>query len=275
MNKHDPKIGTCIMVHNMAPFIRACVQSVQWTDGIFIYDDHSTDESVELAQEQSKIPIKVECSKKDGVAFEVGELETRNYVIDRAFEELNVDGLLLADADEIFSSTLRKKILKDLMNIKTDCIAFSTWHLYDEKQYIHFWETEINSIYMIDPHTRFIKKGRHFRPLFEDGSHPIIEPTKNTICLHGPYLFHLKYYHRSTLPNYSIYFLPERLTKEDVSPYLRTLPFGLPDDVRSAISLIDWQNMPFYKETPHYSSKRLKLANPNEALIHPKDKGNI
>ena len=97
------------MVHNMAPLIGACVQSLQWTDGIFIYDDHSTDGSVEVALSQSTIPIKVEYSKKMDVAFKSGELETRNHVIDRAFEELGVDVLVIADADELFSSSLRQK----------------------------------------------------------------------------------------------------------------------------------------------------------------------
>lgn len=275
MDSKDLRVGACIMVHNMAPFIGACVQSLQWVDGIFIYDDHSTDGSIGVAKKQSKIPIKVRCSKNKNVAFKIGELETRNYVIDRAFKELNVDVLIIADADEVFSSALRPKIAESFINPKTDGVAFSTWHLYDEKRYVHFWETKINSVKMIDPHTRAIRKGRHFVPLFRDGSHPILEPTNHTICYHGPYHFHLKYHNKSTLPNYSIYFLPERPSKEDLSPYLRLLPFELPSDVKSAISLVPWESLPLYKETPHYSLERVKFANPNEALIHPKDRINI
>ena len=275
MNNKDLKIGACIMVHNMAPFIGACVQSLQWVNGIFIYDDHSTDGSIEVARGHSEIPIKVEYSKNKDVAFKKGELEIRNYVIDRAFEKLNIDILVIADADEVFSSILRPKIIESFKNSDTDGITFSIWHLYDEKQYIHFWETKINGVDMIDPHTRIIKKGRHLVPLFEDGSHPILEPTKNTMCFHGPYHFHLKYYHKSTFPNYSIYFLPKRPSKEDVSPYLKPLPFELPSDVKSAVSLIHWESLPLYKETPHHSSERIRFTNPSEALIHPKDKENI
>ncbi|MEK7151095.1 MAG: glycosyltransferase [Patescibacteria group bacterium] len=275
MNNNDLKIGACIMVHNMAPFIGACVQSLQWTNGIFVYDDHSTDGSIDVAQAQSEIPINVEYSKNKDVAFKRGELETRNYVIDRAFKALGVDILVIADADELFSSLLRSKIIESFSDPDTDSMAFSIWHLYDEKQYIHFWETKINGVDMIDPHTRIIKKDKHFIPLFEDGSHPILELTKHTACFHGPYHFHLKYHYKSTLPNYSIYFLPERPRKKDVLPYLRPLPFELPIDIKSAISLVDWGNLPSYKETPHHSLKRIKFTDPREALIHPKDKINI
>ena len=275
MNNNDLKIGACIMVHNMAPFIGACVQSLQWTNGIFVYDDHSTDGSIDVAQAQSEIPINVEYSKNKDVAFKRGELETRNYVIDRAFKALGVDILVIADADELFSSLLRSKIIESFSDPDTDSMAFSIWHLYDEKQYIHFWETKINGVDMIDPHTRIIKKDKHFIPLFEDGSHPILELTKHTACFHGPYHFHLKYHYKSTLPNYSIYFLPERPRKKDVLPYLRPLPFESPIDIKSAISLVDWGNLPSYKETPHHSLKRIKFTDPREALIHPKDKINI
>lgn len=272
MENRKIRIGACIMVHNMASFIGACVQSLQWVDGIFIYDDHSTDGSLNTAQKQSKIPIKYEFSANQDVAFRTGELKTRNYVIGRAFDELNVDVLVIADADELFSFSIREKIIEAFSNLKIDDMAFSIWHLYDEKRYIHFWETKINGVHMIDPHTRVIKKGKLFTPLFGDGSHPILEATRNTICLHGPYHFHLKYYNKSTLPNYSVYFLPKILTEKDVTPYLRPLPFELPDDIRSSLGLVQWNTLPKYAETPHYSSKRVTFSNPSEALIHPKDK---
>ena len=97
--KDKLRIGACIMVHNMAPFIKACVESLQWVDKIFVYDDHSSDKSLEVAIKQSKIPLKYEKSKESGVAFNIGEMKIRNYIIKRAFEELNVDVLIIADAD--------------------------------------------------------------------------------------------------------------------------------------------------------------------------------
>jgi hypothetical protein len=60
----------------------------------------------------------------------------------------------------------------------------------------------------------------------------------------------------SKFPNYSIYFLPERPTFSDVAPYLRELPFKLPEDIKSALSVVDWDKMPFYEETPHHALQR-------------------
>lgn len=266
------KIGACIMVHNMAPFIGACIKSLQWVDEIFIFDDHSTDGSLETAQRYSSIPIKFERSSANDVAFRKGELESRNYILSRAFQELNVDVMVIIDADEMLSSHIKPKIIDLFNNSTTDSIAFSIWHLYDEKRYLHFWETTINGVKMVDPHTRIVKPGKRFTPLFDDGSHPILKATPATKCLHGPYHFHLKYHRRSKFPNYSLYFLPERPTLSDVAPYLRELPFELPEDIKSALSVIDWDKMPFYKETPHHALQRVKFADPSEALIHPKDK---
>jgi glycosyltransferase involved in cell wall biosynthesis len=265
-------IGACVMVHNMAPLINSCIKSLHWTDGIFIFDDHSTDGSLEIAQKYSNVPIKFEVSSMNNLAFQKGEAETRNYIIDRAFQEFNANIMVIVDADELLSSLIKPKIIELCDDDSSDSIAFSTWHLYDEQKYLHFWETKINKIDMVDPHTRVIKLGKHFTPLFDDGSHPILEATPATKCFHGPYHFHLKYYNRSTFPNYSIYFLPERPTASDVTPYLRKLPFELPKDIAAALSIIDWDKMPYYKETPHHMLQRVKLSNPNEALIHPKDK---
>jgi len=75
MNKQNCKIGACIMVHNMAPFIRACIQSLQWNCEIFLYDDHSTDESVKFAKEQSKIPLRLNTQKEKDWPFKMVNLK--------------------------------------------------------------------------------------------------------------------------------------------------------------------------------------------------------
>lgn len=270
MNKKKIKVGACIMVHNMAPFISACINSLQWTDGIYLYDDHSTDKSSEIAISASTIPLIVEKSKEKKVAFKSGELKTRNYILKRAFKVLQVDVMVIADADELFSQKLRKEIEKSFSKNNIDSMAFSIWHLYTNTTYLHIWEDTINDVKMIDPHTRIIKKDKKYKPLFKDGSHPILEAGENTACLHGPYHFHLKYYHKSTLPNYSLFFLPKNIRKKDVNCYLKKLPFSLPIDIKKAMKKIRWSKMPKYKETPHYTSRRKKFTKPQDALLHPR-----
>ena len=112
MNEKEIKIGACIMVHNMAPLIGACVKSLQWVDGIFIFDDHSTDESIKTARKYSKIPIKFKKSSLDNLVFKEGELKNRNYILERAFKELKTDIMMIIDADEILSSLIKPKIIK-------------------------------------------------------------------------------------------------------------------------------------------------------------------
>lgn len=265
------KIGAYVMVHNMAPLIPACISSISsWVDGIFIYDDHSTDGSLEVAKASAICPVFSEKSKSTDVSFRTGELEVRNYLIDRAFEVLGVDILIILDADELLSEEIKPEILRVIEIDRFDSICFSTFHLYDENRYIHLWEADINGTKLIDPHTRIIKKGKYFTPLFGDGSHPTLEPTTKTLCLDKPLHFHLKYFNKSSLPNYSLFFLPERITEDDVNPYLR--PITLPDNIKRLVNKIDWDSMPEYKELPHYSSQRIKFNDPSEALIHPKDR---
>lgn len=269
------KIGACIMVHNMAPFIKAVIHSLSWVDGIYLFDDNSNDGSAELAVSSvDKIPIIVEKSTDSRLAFERGELEVRNHILDNAFKKLECDVLISVDSDELLSENLRPEIEKMWKDKKYNSICFTIWHLYNKKEYLHFWETKINGVYMIDPHTRVIMQGRHFGKLFEDGSHPIIHATEKTLCLHGPYHFHLKYFSKSPYPNYALNFLPKRITYKAIKPYLRELPFTLPVDIQKSLNLVEWNKLKI-KETKYYdayTSERIKFSDPKMALQHPKDK---
>lgn len=136
------------------------------------------------------------------------------------------------------------------------------------------WETKINNVYMIDPHTRVVTQDRHFEKLFKNGSHPIIHATEKTLCLHEPYHFHLKYFNKSPYPNYALNFLPKRFTYKDVKPYLRKLPFVLPSDIQESLDLVEWDKLKIKKTEYYkaYKSKRIKFLDPKMALLHPKDK---
>lgn len=265
------RIGACIMAHNMAPLIGACIRCLQWTDGIFLFDDKSTDGTADIAKSSAQCEFASERSKHGDVAFRVGELMVRNHAVAETFERLSADVVVIVDADELLSSLLRPEIERWFNDPASDSMAFPLWHLFDQSRYLHFWETAINGVKMVDPHTRVIRRSRRmFVPLFLDGSHPILAATVSTTCLNGPFHFHLKYHFRSKLPNYSLYFLPERITEANAAPLLRRLPFLLPEDVAAGLASIDWDRMPRYDSTPHYVGQA--RADIGEALIHPKDR---
>src|SRR3989344_8367938 len=176
------KIGVVTMVKDMGLFLPAVLQSLSWVDGIYVYDDNSSDDTQSILRHFDKVPIRLEISKDPAPAFSRGEMRVRNYVIERAFEELRVDILILVDGDELVSSKLKDVICDKMADGEFDSICFSTWHLYDPAHYLHFLETKINGVDLIDPHTRVITRGKRFEPLveFKDGSHPIINPTSKT-----------------------------------------------------------------------------------------------
>jgi hypothetical protein len=263
------KVGVAIMVHNMEDLISACVSSVNWADGIYIFDDHCTDKTIANAKKHCSTKLIVEFSPFKKTAFEHGELETRNYIIEQAFKRLKVDVLVLLDADELLADTIRPVIESAFSNKYIDSVAFSIWHLYTKKKYIHIWETSINGTHMVDPHIRIITKNIRFHARYSDGSHPGITFTSNTLCLHGAYHFHVKYMEELHLPNYSFHFLPKYFTEKEVTPFLRALPFTLPSDIQKSLSLL--QKSQGVNEYAHYVEARTKLSSPEEALIHPRD----
>jgi hypothetical protein len=267
----DLKIGVAIMVNNMQEAIPACISSVNWTDGIYIFNDHCTDNSISLAKKFATTKIHIEDSPFEKTAFEQSELDTRNYIIDKAFEILGVDSLILLDADELIADIIKPVIVSAFSGDKFDRIAFNIWHLYNNKEYIHLWETSINNVIMIDPHIRVIKKGVKFQPRFSDGSHPGIKFSESTLCLQGAYHYHLKYLKKLHLPNYSFHFLSKFFTKKEVSPFLRKINFTLPQDIKKALTLVKNNNSK-NKELKHHEEVRTKLSNPVDVLVHPRDR---
>lgn len=253
LNTKSINIGAAIMVRNMAPTIKATVYSLSWTDGIYIYDDGSTDNSSEIAASFSKAPIFVEKSSDSRSAFDRGEAKIRNYIILRAFEKLKVDVLIIIDADELMSANVKRIIKRIFSKNQYDSAALSMWHLYDKQSYLHFWATKRGNIPLLDPHTRIIIKGRYFEDIFEDGSHPAIIATEKTVFLNGPHHFHLKYFCKSPYPNFALDFLPKYPTLESIKPYLRRIPFELPNDVRAAINLVKWDVLK-KMDTPYYKT---------------------
>lgn len=258
------------MVNNMEDLIPSCITSINWADGIYVFDDHCTDRSIDLVNQYSATVLEIEKSPFMKTAFEYGELEIRNYVIKRAFELLKVDALVLLDADEMIAGTLRPVIISAFLNKDINSIAFNIWHLYTDRKYIHIWETCINNVFMVDPHIRVIRRGVYFQSRFPDGSHPGIKFSEKTLCVNGAYHFHLKYLKKLGLPNYSFHFLPKFIKDKDINPFLRNLGFTLPSDIRGCLDLLKATSRK--KDYKHHNEVRTTLRSKEEALIHPRDR---
>jgi hypothetical protein len=265
------KIGAAILAHNMAPLVGAAINSLSWVDGIYLFNDHSTDKMTSVAHRRAKTPLYIEKSPFPSLAFEYGELEVRNYIIGRAFEVLQCEILLSVDADELFSVATRKVIESTFQDESVESLAFTTWHLFDEKRYFHIWETTINGTPTIDPHARAFRPGKHFERTYIDGSHPRLRITENTRAVHGPHHFHLKYFRNSPFPNYTFNFMPKWITEESACSFLQNLPFTLPIDIELILARIPWDRMQ-KTDIPHHTEGRVLLEDPHEARIHPRDK---
>jgi len=266
------KIGAAMMVRNSSVFITAALNALAWVDCLYIYDDNSNDGTRELALASSPVPLHLERSENQLPVFARGERAVRNYILETAFENCKCDALVIVDSDEMMSAGLRPLIIETFSDSKLDSICFSTWHLYDDTSYIHFWETHMNGVYLIDPHIRVIRRGKYFEPGYPDGSHPFIRTTDFTRCIHGPYHYHLKYHAQSPYPNYALSFLPKRPTPTDIAPYLRRLPEPAPTDIRAALSQIRW-NSGGLLESDYYESyqEQRQTLSPDQALVHPRD----
>jgi hypothetical protein len=270
--KETLSIGAAMMARNAEALVGHSIVSLSWVDGIYLYDDNSTDGTVRAATQATRVPLVVERGKERDAIFKRGEMVVRNAITDEAFERLGCDVLVLIDSDELMTRQLRDVIFETFADPAIDSLCISTWHLFDERRYLHFWETHMNGSYMIDPHIRVIRKNNRYQPGFDDGSHPFIKTTDQTRCVHGGHHFHMKYHHLSPYPNYALGFLPKRLTWSSVEGFLRDLPFMLPADIEAVLSSIDWTAMEI-QETDYYDAYEIIRVpmSPSQALVHPRD----
>lgn len=233
-------IGAVILARNMEATIGATITSLSWVDGIYLYDDSSSDGTITAATKQANTRLVVERSSNAAPAFTRGECAVRNFAVDRAFALLDCDVLISVDADELVAAGLRQHIERMTADRGYTRISLSMWHLFDRTHYLHFWEQNRSGGRMIDPHTRVFTRGTYFEDIFADGSHPAIVSGSDTLFLHEGLHFHLKYYHRSPYENERLDFLPRTIDKHSAASYLRHLPFKLPDDVSAAIDSLGW-----------------------------------
>jgi hypothetical protein len=253
------RIGAVILAHNMAPSISATVASLNWSDGIFLFDDHSCDDTVERARRSAKVPLVVEASLFPELAFSFGELTVRTHICRRAFETLGVDVVCVVDADEMLLGEIRS-IVEQKIREGYSAISMSTWHLVDSQTYLRFRETTINGMLQVDPHVRIFTPKRSYSPLVEGESHPIVLADTETWHTHGPHHFHLKYLRGSPYRNSSLANLPEKLGTTDLGHFLAPIPFQIPESVADALDRLGWSSEADSGPRPRHGVHRLLVS---------------
>jgi len=104
-------ISVVIITQNVMGNIKECLESVKWADEIVIVDNHSTDQTLDIAREYTNA-IYADTWDKEG--------SIRN----RAYKRANNMWVLTLDPDERVSVGLKKQI-EDFLKNGTDFDAFS------------------------------------------------------------------------------------------------------------------------------------------------------
>jgi hypothetical protein len=228
-------IAAVILARNSARTIRYAVESLSWCDALFVYDDHSSDGTADIARKATRRPIIIEPSTFSKPAFEEGELRVRNYALHRAEKALPADALVLLDADEVMDSQLLP-FVREVEHGRYSTISCSIFHLFDAGRYIRYRETLKYGIYQIDPHVRIVRRGMRYTNLRAgDDRHPLMPPAPRSLHLHGPFHFHLKYLNRIGLLNTSLEFLPPDLDESALDEFLVSAQFHLPQCIRNPL----------------------------------------
>jgi glycosyltransferase involved in cell wall biosynthesis len=231
-------ICAAILAHNSAATIRHAIRSVSWCDGIFLFDDHSSDGTADIAEAVSIPPIRTERSPFHQLAFAEGELRVRNYMLDRLERTVGAEAIVLLDADEIMDRTLLP-YAREVQHGSYSSVSTSIFHLFDPCRYIRYRETLKYGLYQIDPHVRVIREGMRYTELRSgDEGHPLMSPGSQPLHLHGSFHFHLKYLRSIGLENSSLEFLPRNLTEVLLADFLEPIPFRLPTSVSSALQAL-------------------------------------
>jgi len=94
---HSPSLTAVILTLNESDNIRACIESLQWTDQIVVFDSFSCDDTVELCRSAGAVVI---------------QNEFKNYAQQRndALNRLQTDWVFFVDADERCSVDLSTEI---------------------------------------------------------------------------------------------------------------------------------------------------------------------
>ena len=238
------KIIAASIIRNEEKYIESMLESISWVDQIVLYNDHSTDKTIDKANKFSKehngIVHNLEpLSEKtmfsileDGTRDIQNEMDIRNEFLALIFKKYKPDAVVLIDGDELMSIELKKHILKIVNNKNYDSIALTCNHLYDNNRRLKIYEAIWNNVKMIDPHVRVLTK-----PLsYQGGEYPgvpdcMLKPSEKTLCLDLPIHFHLKYLKCLGNTNHSLRFLSKDVNGFEKTEYLQKMKDHLPVDI--------------------------------------------
>lgn len=169
------KISVVLIVKNEEKRIKACLESVKWTDEIVVVDDGSTDKTVDIAK---KFTEYIFTHKSQGYVE-----AARNFALSKASN----DWTLLLDADEIIPSTLAE-VLKNIAEDKE-----LTYVKIPRKNIIFNQWIEHSQGWWPDYQLRFFRKGKvtwpgkiHAQPEVS-GKGRELEPTEENAIIHQNY----------------------------------------------------------------------------------------
>ncbi|NCP67929.1 glycosyltransferase family 2 protein [Candidatus Peregrinibacteria bacterium] len=242
------KIVAANIVHNAELLIAYAVQSLSWADHIILCNDHCSDNTINILEATRKVlPCKLTIIppwfdktmmliNQSGKRDIQREISIRNQFLQTLFNKYDFDAVVLFDSDELFSQELRPIIEKVINEKEYNSVALTCNHLFDKDHYLHIFENSWNGVYLVDPHVRVLTKFQPYEPgEWKDTPDCMLRPTHRTLCLDGAFHYHLKYVSTLDLPNYSLKFLPQKLSREILQIYLRPNRYPHPPDLKEML----------------------------------------
>ncbi len=106
-------ISVVVIAKNEATSIRRCLEALTWCDEVVVIDDHSTDDTAQLAAQYG---ARVETHCFESFARQ------RNWALEHA--ELRHKWALMLDADEVITPELKSEIERILPDAETNLVGF-------------------------------------------------------------------------------------------------------------------------------------------------------
>jgi len=170
VSKRNYKIAAAMMVKNEQDKIRDTIASVNHLDGIILFDTGSTDDTIVMAKEHTKIPLHLTCGTF--VDFST----SRNQLLDFANDiskEFGYDYLLLIDANDELQGDLPADLESDVGGF-----FIEQKYQYGENYFINFRQL------------RLIKANSSFR--YHQPTHEYIHGIEKTANVDGILFFQNK-----------------------------------------------------------------------------------